>query len=80
MDLFRDPLLRSKCVQRRDRHLCFCSSCMETADADSPIWRDDGAGQRNLIDRMKNGISVIDNPAVRIPQRLSNHGGICRPR
>ena len=27
---------------------------------------------RNLIDRMKNGISVIDNPAVRIPKTVKS--------
>ncbi len=71
MDLFRDPLLCSNAFSAETDTYAFAVLAWKLLTRIHPFG---GTMEpdRNLIDRMKNGISVIDNPAVRIPKTVKS--------
>lgn len=76
MDLFKDPLLVSNNFDQKTDTYAFSVLSWKSLTRIHPFG---GTMQpdMNIMERMKKGISVIDNPAVKIPKQ-SDHGLVYR--
>ena len=71
MDLFRDPLLLTNAFNAETDTYAFAVLAWKLLTRIHPFGGTMDP-DRNLIDRMKHGISVIDNPDVRIPKTVKS--------
>ena len=75
MDLFKDPLLVSNNFDQKTDTYAFSVLSWKSLTRIHPFG---GTMQpdMNIMERMKKGISVIDNPAVKIPKTIGSWAGL----